>query len=233
MKKLLLKFILPLAILFFPVIAPRPCASIAARPFPEAAGRIKIQWTENIPGDFSFTTKWSYPENIFKNSFGQLCCDGSCPETLSAMQDSVGRIPAASLQKYYRLFDTTHQFHTIAGTAWCYEWAGCDFIKAERISDTLVRLVTLQNAGTHCSLVLIIAGDVCTPSIELTGIASPGTRIYKCRNGSIKIDRKSWSKNIVKAEFSFNFLNTDEPGRKMFWNGKIFTPILYPAKQPD
>ena len=41
--------------------------------------KIKIEWTENLEGDFSFKEKWNYPEYVYKNRFGQLSCDGDCP----------------------------------------------------------------------------------------------------------------------------------------------------------
>ena len=40
---------------------------------------IEIKWVSNIKGDFSFNTKWSYSEGIYKNEFGQLSCHGFCP----------------------------------------------------------------------------------------------------------------------------------------------------------
>ena len=39
---------------------------------------IKIKWVQNLKGDFSFKNKWSYPEGVDKNKYGQLICDGLC-----------------------------------------------------------------------------------------------------------------------------------------------------------
>lgn len=68
---------------------------------------IKIQWVDDLKGDFSFRTKWSYPEGIYKNKFGQLSCDGFCPEGTESLKDNEGRIYTDSLTKFYQLVDTT------------------------------------------------------------------------------------------------------------------------------
>ena len=88
--------------------------------------KIKIQWVDNLPGDFSFSKKWDYPEGIYKNEFGQLSCDGICQEEVYAMMDSAGKIYKDSLAAFYKIVDTAHQYHSIKADAWCYEYAGTD-----------------------------------------------------------------------------------------------------------
>ncbi len=185
---------------------------------------IKIQWIDNLIGDFDFRTKWSYPDGIYKNQFGQLCCDGFCPEGTEPMKDGEGKIFTDSLTKFYQLVDTTHQFHTISCTAWCYEWAGTDFVTAKQKDKNQITCFTHSNSGTHCTLILEIINDSCIPRIELNSISS-GLKTYYCQGGFMKIDKNLWIKGILKAEFNFDFNNTDEPDRKMFWEGKIYTMI--------
>jgi hypothetical protein len=74
-------------------------------------------------------------------------------------------------------------------------------------------------------LIFEINNDTCFPRIELNSISAPGLKTYFCKGGFIKIDRASWIKGILKAEFNFDFNNIDEPGRKIFWKGKMYTRI--------
>ena len=187
--------------------------------------RIKIQWVDNLMGDFDFRTTWSYSEGVYRNRFGQLSCDGFCPEGIESMIGMNGKINPDSLTRFYQLVDTTHQFHSILCEAWCYEWAGTDFITAKQTNKNRIICSTQTNAGTHCSLIFEINNDNCIPRIELNSIAASGLKTYDCKDGFIKIDKNSWIKGILKAEFTFDFNNTDERDRKMFWKGKIYTRI--------
>jgi hypothetical protein len=189
-----------------------------------ARKQVQIQWAEKLGGDFSFQTQWSYPEGVFRNESGQLSCDGFCPEGIYAMMKN-GRIIADSIDRFYPRVDTSHQFHTIECEASCYEWAGADFIKAEQQGPGAIRCYTLENSATHCSLILEITGDRCIPRIELRSIASPGIMTYHCTGGYLKIDKGSWKQRIIKAEFNFDFFNSDEPDNLIFWKGKIFAKI--------
>ncbi|MBN2612915.1 MAG: hypothetical protein JXB00_15270 [Bacteroidales bacterium] len=187
--------------------------------------KIKIQWIANLKGDFNFRTKWSYPEGVFRNEFGQLSCDGFCPEGTESMKDSVGKIYADSLTRFYQLVDTTHQYHSISCDAWCYEWAGTDFITAKQTNKNHLTCSTHKNVGTHCSLIIEIINGTCIPRIELISISSPGLKTYFCKNGFLKIDKNLLLKGIIKAEFNFDFINSDEPNRNIFWKGKIYATI--------
>lgn len=187
--------------------------------------QIQIQWIVDLKGDFDFKTKWSYPEGVYRNEFGQLSCDGFCPEGTESMKDSVGKIYTDSLTKFYQLVDTTHMYHSILCEAWSYEIAGTDFITAKQVNKNQIICNTHKNAGTHCSLIIEITNDTCIPRIELNSISSPGLKTYFCKSGFIKIDKDLVTKGILKAEFNFDFNNSDEPDRKMFWKGKIYTTI--------
>ncbi|MBK7882767.1 MAG: hypothetical protein IPJ81_02230 [Chitinophagaceae bacterium] len=193
----------------------------------KTGAKIKIQWVDNLPGDFSFAKKWSYPENVFKNEFGQLVCDGFCSEELDKMRDSAGRIYEDSLHAYYKLLDTTHQFHTLKADAWCYEYAGTNFIECSKDWDTNeLDCSTLSNAGTHCNLLLEsdMQQKYFYPVVMLNSI-NGRTTFFQCSSGTIKIDKKSLKKGILKAVFDFKFINTIDKSKPIFWKGKILSPI--------
>jgi len=188
-------------------------------------GEIKINWADNLQGDFSFSRNWDYPEGVYKNDFGQLSCDGFCPSGTDRMKDETGKIFEDSLEAFYKLVDTTHQFYSIKSDAWCYEWAGTNFATATKSKDT-VFCFTHNNAATHSRLNLIITGNRCTPLIKLSSIAGPGeTRTYLCNGGQIEIDRNLYDKGILKAKFDFTFDHKENPAKPMFWKGEIYTEI--------
>jgi len=186
---------------------------------------IKIKWVSSIKEDFSFRHKWSYPEGIYKNAYGQLSCDGLCPDGIENMKDSKGKIIKDSIKAFYKIVDTSHLRHSILSTAWCYEWAGTDFIEATTKTGDTVFLSTVLNAATHCSLRLSITGDHCYPLIDLVSIIGRGGAVYYCTGGSITIDKVLWQKGIVKAIFSFNFKHEEDPAKPMFWRGRIYQYI--------
>ncbi len=188
-------------------------------------GEILITWHDSIAGDFSFKENWDYPEGVWKNQFGQLSCDGLCPSEVDEMKDENGRIYDDSLKAFYQLVDTTHQFHTIKLEAWTYEWAGADFVTATRINKDTVVCFTHNNVATHSSLNLTITKEKCIPTIAFNSITPTGTKIYICKSGQIKIDRNLWDKGIMKAEFDFIFDHNENPGKPMYWKGKIYAKI--------
>lgn len=113
---------------------------------------------------------------------------------------------------------------TISCEAWCYEWAGTDAAVAKRAGTDTVHCYTLMNEATHCNLNLVFVKDSCTPTIELKSIAPNGDKIYTFKTGWIKIDKNLWQRNILKAEFDFDFVN-DENEKRVFWKGKIYARI--------
>lgn len=188
-------------------------------------GKIKIQWTDNPKGDFGFSAEWDYPEGVYRNEFGQLDCNGLCPEGIERLKDATGKIRTDSMDRFYQLVDTTHLYHSILCEVRCDEWAGTNFISARRLNENTVYCATAMNAATHCSLVFEISGDICTPGIELLSISPSGQHTYYCKSGFIKVSRDFWKKGILRAEFHYVFDNTDKNGEELFWKGKIHTPI--------
>jgi hypothetical protein len=191
----------------------------------KSATPVKIKWASGIKGDFSFIKKWSYPEGVEVNEYGQVTCNGFCPPETEAMFDSTGKIIKDSLTAFYKIVDTSHQLNSIKSKAWCYEWAGADFIDAVRKTVDTTYCYTLLNAATHCSLQLNITRDNCFAIIELNSVVKGRSAKYYCKNGYITIDKDLWKKGIMKAIFSFNFEHKENPKKPIYWNGKIFTKI--------
>ncbi len=187
---------------------------------------IKIQWVDNLTGDFSFKDKWSYPEGVFRNEFGQLSCDGLCPPEIDNMKDENGKIFADSLDAFYNLVDTTHFFHSINSEAQIYEWGGADFVTVERFNEDTVICFSQNNAATHSSLNLTIVGNMVKPTIVLTSVSAlNNTKTYNCSNGTMIIDKNLWKNEILKASFDFEFKDDENPSVAMWWRGKIYAKI--------
>ncbi|MCK9450492.1 MAG: hypothetical protein M0Q90_02285 [Bacteroidales bacterium] len=202
------------------------CRHYTKEPIKSASIPITIKWVDQLSGDFSFANNWSYPEAVYKNEYGQLSCDGLCPPEIEAMKDSTGRIYADSLQAFYKIIDTTHQMHSIQCEAWCYEWAGTDFIEVFRQNKDSVSCFTIANIATHCSLHLDIIMNTCYAFIDLKSLDQSSDTKYYCTNGYIIIDKNSWEKGLMKAEFSFNFDNHENPEKPIYWKAKIFAKII-------
>ena len=218
MKKILIivNIILPLSLL-------TSCCATTERK------EISLKRVGNLTGDFSFKDSWSYPEGIYRNEFGQLSCDGFCPPETDKMKDENGRIYENFLEAFYELIDTTHIFHSLKSDAWTYEWAGTNYIIAERINKDTIVCFTQNNAATHSNLHLIITKNTVKPTIVLNSIVSKnGEKTYCCKSGKMVIDKKLLNKGILKATFDFEFYHDENPN-KMYWKGKIYAKI----KQTD
>lgn len=185
---------------------------------------VGIKWVNHLEGDFSFMDKWSYPYPMFRNDFGELVCDGLCPPETDKMRNENGRIIPDSIARYYQLIDTTHLYHSI-------EWGmftsdpELGYISAESVSDDIVNCRTLVGAD-YWTMVLIITGNRCIPVLEYYRIDSKiGRIIYNCNKGTIRIDKKLWEQDILKAEFDLTFYDPTYGGREEVRKGKIYTEI--------
>jgi hypothetical protein len=196
---------------------------ICSRSFGQASKHMMVKWVDSLSGDFSFTNNWSYPLGVEMKSDGKAgCADGGyCPECCYSMINSNGIVLKDSSEIFYQLLDTTHQFHSIQCEAWCYEWAGTDFIEVLRNRSDSVFCYTKTGIATHCSLQLEIFKNICYSSIDLNSIVEDRSAKYYCNHGSITIDKSLWKKGIMKAEFNFNFENKDERSKPIYWKGKI------------
>lgn len=190
---------------------------------------IKIRWTTSVPGDFSFSKKWDYPSGIELRPNGKPgCADGGfCPERAYGMMDENGEILPDSLAAFYAFADTAHRHHTIASEAWCYEWAGTDYITVFGDEQDWLQGVTDVNEATHSALRITLAGDTCFAAIELTSIGPGGQRLYVASGGTFVADRALLEQSILKASFDFTFFHPENPAQKMFWKGRIYAPISF------
>ena len=185
----------------------------------EQAKKIRIEWSENLEGNFSFKDKWSYSEAISKNQFGQLVCDGLCPDETYKMLDSEGRIPDDSLHAYYQLIDTTHFYHSIAMAE-----HGADslwYLQVRQIGEDSIECCTALGVSTYTTLKMNIVNDFCCAFLENVSPAPDSNCTYPCIEGSLKIDKSLWKQGIMKAFFQFTFLEKNKFTR----TGKIYAKI--------
>ncbi|MDR2037774.1 MAG: hypothetical protein LBQ60_07615 [Bacteroidales bacterium] len=186
---------------------------------------VLIEWMDSLSGDFSFKDKWSYPEGIYVNKFGQLSCDGLCPDGIERMKDPDGRIFEDSLEVFYSILDTAHLYHTISCDAGCYEFAGTNFITVRKKGRKTVECYTHTNAATHCHLQMEIFRGRCMPVVVLNSISGKGEVRYTCNGGQIMVDKKMWDKGVMKADFHFTFDHEPYEETPVYWKGRIYAFI--------
>ncbi len=191
---------------------------------------VSIQWVDKLSGDFSFKDIWDYGFDVHRNDFGQLVCEMYCSEECDAMVDSSGRIKADSLVAYYKLVDTTHQYHAIVSEATTYGWSDEPYLDATRISQDTVYCNTFCDGGIYTALHLYLVKDQCFAVIRFHSPASPrhggGVHYYFCKSGTIKIDKKLWVNGVLKATFNLDFDDPKYPENEMYWNGRIYKQIV-------
>ncbi len=187
---------------------------------------ININWVDNLEKDFSFRNKWSYPEGVYKNEFGQLTCDGGVYlQETDKMKDNNGKIYPDSLHAFYQIVDTTHLFHSIKSEASTYEWAGTDFINFKTQKDGTIIGQTACNASTHSSLNIKIKKNAVTAWIDYNSISRIEKYIFPMQKGQIIIDKQLFIQGIIKAEFDIVFENKLDFDKKMYWKGLIYSKI--------
>lgn len=186
---------------------------------------ISIKWVDNIENDFSFKERWSYPEGVYKNKFGQLSCDGICPPEIDQMKNEEGKIYPDSLKAFYAIVDTTHLFHSIKSEAWTYEWAGTDFMTFKKQADNSMLGQSACNVSTHSSLNIEIKNDSFSAWIDYNSITDLGKQIFRMKEGLIRIDKQLFNKGIIKAEFDLKFVNTLDAEKEMYWKGLVYSNI--------
>jgi hypothetical protein len=186
-----------------------------------------IQWENDLPGDYSFINDFDYPLGVEMKSDGKAgwTDGGFCPERCAHMLDSNEIVLKDSGQLFYQLLDTTHIPHSIRCDAWCYEWAGTNSIKVNRVDKHTVFGATETGIATHCSLQLQLTKDTCTANIHLNSIKNKETTVFKASSGYIRIDKAYWKQNILKAEFYFIFAHTENLKQQIYWKGEIYAPI--------
>ncbi|MDO5972406.1 hypothetical protein Q4Q35_21605 [Flavivirga aquimarina] len=188
--------------------------------------KVPIKWVNDLNKDFSFKDKWSYPEGIFKNEFGQLSCDSGICLGIEGMKRGDGKILKDSLEAFYKIVDTTHIYHTLKSTTSVYEWFGSNFINFKKHVDNSIIGKSECHISTHSSLNIIIEDDSITAWIDFHSITNLGRHKFPIKKGEIKIDKQYFKKGIIKAEFDLTFLNTLDKDKVIFWKGLIYSNII-------
>ena len=192
--------------------------------------RIKIEWVENLNGDFSFNEKWSYGDGIYRNQNGELRLDsGMVPEeiseTITRKYDKKNRIYKDSLTEYYKIVDTTHIFHSIKSVANVYENTIYDHFEFKKMKTGEIKGETINNVSGYNHLHIKLENDYCYAWNDYKSTFDKGNHIFNLKNGRILIDKSLFKKGIIKAKFDFNFKNTLEKEKKLSWEGKIYSKI--------
>ncbi|MBQ4822364.1 hypothetical protein [Aquimarina sp. MMG016] len=192
--------------------------------------RIKIEWVENLNGDFSFREKWNYNEGIYRNKNGELRLDtGLFPpefqKVINRMKDETGEIFKDSLSKYYKIIDTTHIFHSIKSETNVYEGTIYDHMEFKKMKNSGIKGETINNISGYSHLHIKLENEHCYAWNQYNSTRNLGNHIFNLKNGKILIDKSLFLKGIIKAEFDFNFKNTLALKEKLFWKGKIYSTI--------
>ena len=188
-------------------------------PFPQ------LVFTDFLSGDFSFKDEWSYHEGVYVNQWGQLSCDGICPEESWGMKDSLDRILPDSLNAFYEIVDTTHRYHTLSCESSCSEFAGSDFMHVVQINPDSFLCLSLGSVATHCALHITFNRKTVLPKVYLMSIVPDGDAVYECVYGFLRIEKKDWERGIMKADFYFSFENVQDQDDRIYWKGLIYSEI--------
>lgn len=191
----------------------------------ESTNEIKIEWVENLKGNFSFKENWSYPEGVYKNRYGQLSCDGICPEETDRMKDKSGKIYKDSLQAFYKIIDTTHIFHSLKSEAEIYEGHIPNNIEFKKLKNGKIVGNSINNISGYSSLNIELNGENCNALIKFNSYKDLSNHIFQLETGNIKIDKALFENGIMKAVFDFNFKNTLEYDKELFCKGKIYSKL--------
>ncbi len=193
-------------------------------PEKQAKNAIEIQWVAELGEDFSFAKNWSYGEGIYKNMFGQISCDGFCPDRAWGMKDENGMILSDSLEAFYQLVDTAYIYHSIESKVNMYEYSGTNFIEAKR-NGGIVKCFTKNNVSTHSSLLIELVNNSCIAKVDFNSITNISRQTFLCKNGNMIIDKNEWDNGVLKAKFDFTFENNLDEKVPLTWKGLIYKKI--------
>lgn len=185
---------------------------------------IPIEWFNNLKGDFSFTSKWSFAENIGLNKAQQIACLNNCSDRVQKMMDDEGLILSDSTDMYYQIIDSTRKYHTLESRSTLYDWKPSNFIKVRRYGNFVLEGSVIQDSISNCSLFFRIKDDYLTAWAYHKPIKGL-SKIFRLNGGKIFLDREAFDKGIFKATFSFTFENDVNSLKALFWSGKIYTKI--------
>jgi hypothetical protein len=199
---------------------------------------VKLYWRTLPDSSFAFRKNWEYPEGVYKNEWGQISCDGFCPDGTDAMKDTKGRIFKNSLTAFYKIVDTKHKQQSIfTSTENIPEYGDEYHIMVEHLKNNDTTFCyTEGNAATHSHLFLAFANGKCDAKVICHSIAvsenSKNKDIFWATYGHITVDSAAWHKDTLKARFYFEFDDNDSlSAEKMTWRGKIYAPISRKRKK--
>ena len=194
--------------------------------------QIKRNWINELDDDFSFIRDWEYHEGIYMNQWGQLSCDGFCPEEIDPLTDDQGRIYDDSLTKFYSLVDTTHRYFSHEGFVQAYAYSECNHASAKKV-DGKIHIETEMNIATHTALHIIFDPNIEHKENPLIrayliyyNIRATDPVEYPALNGFINISPQKLDEGIIQMSFDLKFESDKDDEDLQYWEGKIYTPLL-------
>lgn len=122
-------------------------------------------------------------------------------------------------------FDFASKSRSIKCEVSTYEYFDCDQIMVKK-NGNVIHFETIPNASTHAILSFSLKNDyIVGAKISLNSIIYGQKKVYKLKSGLFKIDKEAFKKNIIKANFNFDFGNFEGSTKKMFWKGLIYSSI--------
>lgn len=186
-----------------------------------------LDWdtSRTIEGDFSFTKEWDYPMGVYVNQWGQVSCDGFCPERAWDMKVDGGRIPEDSLEVFYQIVDTTHQYHSLLSEFSQYELFDSDYLDFRKTDYGGVIGTSRCDAGNHSSLNIEIDSRHFYAWVDYTSITNGVPQRFELSKGTLTLDDKLLEQGIYKGSFDFEFANTLDPAVPLTWKGIFYNEL--------
>jgi hypothetical protein len=182
-----------------------------------------IIFKDKIDEDFSYTSKWDYPLGVYVNRHGQVSCDGFCPEGAWGFRDEEGKIYEDSLEAFYALVDTMHEFHSLNSQAHQYEWGQSAQLRFTKSENGDYVGVSACDASTHSALVLTISGDRFNASVDFNSIRQTPRQNFQLKTGILVLDSEAYMNGILKGKFDFTFENTLDSEVPLTWKGTFYS----------
>jgi hypothetical protein len=190
----------------------------------------KINYSDSVPGDFSFKNIKHYPAYIFKKETGQLYLDVLVPEEIQHMKDSNGEVIHDSLPRYYSLLDTNQIPWSSNSDSWTIGWIdGLHDLVYEKIGDT-IKFSNICYGGIYSSFNFIIIGDSIASFIRWTPImlVEDNTKTnFEATAITAYLDKQLIKKGIVKLNIKADYNDGEKrdaknPRPKMYFYGCIY-----------
>lgn len=185
---------------------------------------IIIEWFNNLKGDFSFASKWSFAENIGLNKAQQIACLKNCSERVQKMMNEEGLILSDSTDAYYKIVDSTRKYHSLESRSTLSDWKPANFIRVRKYGNFIIEGSVLADSLSKCSVFFRIKDNFLT-AWAYHKLDDGKSKIFRLSGGKISLDYAAFSKGIFKATFSFSFENEVNSLKPLYWSGKIDAKI--------